>query len=443
MSLEVDGMAERKRIEDFHSESVQEIMGTIPSWITRWGVTVIFGIFVIIFIGCCLIRYPQTIASPIVITSSNPPSRIAARFSGLLDTVTVANGGKVRKGDLIALLSTPARYDDVLRVRTFVDDCSHRPLKDVLSDTMFRSKLELGDIQALWTEAAAVADEYERYLSLDLAGRQTRMTNDRISKNKEYYEYLVAQRDILLEDITIQRRIMDSDSILLRKEAISEYEFQSSRQSYLSKLNSLTGFESSMKSAQMTMLQLFQSVDEIELQRLKEENDFYVRINQCLQRISAQVDVWFETYAIVAPMDGIVSLQDYWSRGQHVNAGDVVASVVPDAVGVVEGRMRVSSMGFGKVVEGQEVNVRLNGFPYMEFGILKGSVSHISSVPEKDSSGEVSYTIEVSFPKGLVSTYGKTFPMIQEMDGTAEIITEDMRLAGQLLYPIKSLFMNR
>lgn len=436
-------MAERKRVEGFHSEPVQEIMGTIPSWITRWGVTVIFGIFVIIFIGCCLIRYPQTIASPIVITSSNPPSRITARFSGLLDTVAVANGGKVRKGDLIALLATPARYDDVLRVKAFVDDCGHRPLKDVLSDTIVMSGLELGDIQTFWTEMVTVADEYARYKALDLATRQTRMTNDRIGKNKEYYDYLVAQRDILLEDISIQRRIMNSDSILLRKEAISEYEFQSSRQSYLSKLNSLTGFESSMKSAQLAMLQLSQNVDEIELQRLKEENDFYVRINQCVRRLSAQIDAWFETYAIVAPVDGSVSFQDYWSRGQHVDVGDVVASVVPDAAGVIEGRMRVSSTGFGKVVEGQEVNVRLNGFPYMEFGILKGTVSHISSVPEKDSGGGVSYTIEVSFPQGLVSTYGKTFPMIQEMDGTAEIITEDMRLAGQLLYPIKSLFMNR
>lgn len=58
------------------------------------------------------------------------------------------------------------------------------------------------------------------------------------------------------------------------------------------------------------------------------------------------------------------------------------------------------------------------------------------------SDGVVSYTIEVLFPQGLVSTYGKKFPMIQEMDGTAEIIIKDMRLAEQLLYPIISLFLN-
>lgn len=45
--------------------------------------------------------------------------------------------------------------------------------------------------------------------------------------------------------------------------------------------------------------------------------------------------------------------------------------------------MKVSSSGFGKVQRGQEVNVKLNGFPYMEFGILKGLVKSISQVPEK------------------------------------------------------------
>ena len=34
-----------ERGDNYYSEPVQEIMGSIPSWITRWGVTVIAGIF--------------------------------------------------------------------------------------------------------------------------------------------------------------------------------------------------------------------------------------------------------------------------------------------------------------------------------------------------------------------------------------------------------------
>lgn len=61
---------EIKHSENYYSEPVQEILGSIPSWITRWGVTIIFGVFAMIIIGCCLIDYPQTLTAPITVTVS-------------------------------------------------------------------------------------------------------------------------------------------------------------------------------------------------------------------------------------------------------------------------------------------------------------------------------------------------------------------------------------
>ena len=39
-----------------YSEPVQDIMGVIPSWITRWGILIIFILFLLILLGCCYIR---------------------------------------------------------------------------------------------------------------------------------------------------------------------------------------------------------------------------------------------------------------------------------------------------------------------------------------------------------------------------------------------------
>lgn len=61
---------EIKNSENYYSEPVQEILGSIPSWITRWGVTIIFGVFAMIIIGCCMIDYPQTLTAPITVTVS-------------------------------------------------------------------------------------------------------------------------------------------------------------------------------------------------------------------------------------------------------------------------------------------------------------------------------------------------------------------------------------
>ena len=95
--------------DNFHSEEAQEIMGRAPSWVVRWGITVIFVILALIVLGCYIIKYPQTVTAPISITTVNAPSDLTARYDGLLDSVCVGNGENVRTGQLIALLATPAR----------------------------------------------------------------------------------------------------------------------------------------------------------------------------------------------------------------------------------------------------------------------------------------------------------------------------------------------
>ncbi|WP_394332800.1 hypothetical protein [Flavobacterium pectinovorum] len=43
-------------------------------------------------------------------------------------------------------------------------------------------------------------------------------------------------------------------------------------------------------------------------------------------------------------------------------------------------------------------------------------------------------------PKKLETSYHKAIPFQQEMSGTAEIITEDLRLAERLLYQFRDIF---
>jgi len=52
---------------------------------------------------------------------------------------------------------------------------------------------------------------------------------------------------------------------------------------------------------------------------------------------------------------------------------------------------------------------------------------------------EQTYLLEVEFPAKLVTTYGKELTFSQEMTGTAEIITGDLRLLDKFLNPIKAV----
>ena len=438
-----------ERGDNYYSEPVQEIMGSIPSWITRWGVTVIAGIFALIVIGCCIIRYPQTLTSSITLTSENPPSDLAARYDGLLDTVCVVNGQKVRSGDLVALLSTPADYGDIMAVRDLLDSLSSRErdaLPDAVSSPSLYENYRLGDLQSSWSELVRSCRAYMNWSEIDQTGTQKRLVSEQIGKNREYYGDLLVQKAVLEQDMRYELAGLERDSLLMAEGAISRAEYEATLKNWTSKKGSLASFEATLTSTQLSILQLRQQLTELEIQRQNEETEHLRGIMQQASQLKAQVAQWLEQYAVISPADGTVSLQKVWSRGQHVMVGDVIASIVPDEGDRVIGRLQVPSSGFGKVEEGQRVNVRLNGFPYMEFGVLKGVVESIPAVPQTVTTAEgnsIVYTVEVSFPDSLVTTYGKELPMVQQMDGTAEIITRDRRLIGQFIDPVLSLFKNR
>ena len=424
----------------FHSEEVQEIMGRQPAWILRWGVTVIILILVGIIALCWFIKYPQTVTATITLTSDNPPSDLAAKASGILDSVYVSGGDTVKAGQLITLIASTARYEDVITAEDYL--LRQRDSSGKVSGLIDADRLHLGDIQQYWTDYLAILSDYEDYLDLDQTGKKQKLLSGQVWRAKEYYRRLEYQRKTITEELEYERKNLERDSLLYIRRAISRSEYETSLKSFISKKNTLAGFDATMADAHLSRLQLEQQILELDTQKSYETSEYERKLTQSANVLLGQIALWKEQYTIIAPYEGIVSLQNVWGKGQRVSTGDVIASVAPVGEMKVMGRLKVPSSGFGKVEVGQEVNIKLNGFPYLEFGILKGTVRSISSVPENTQDG-LAYTVDVALPAGLESSYHKMFPFVQNMDGTAEIITEDMRLIEQFVRPIRSLFVNR
>ncbi len=431
----------RQNDASFHSEEVQEIMGRQPSWILRWGITVIFALAAAIILGCYFIKYPQTLSADITLTSDYPPSDLAAKASGILDSVSVSNGEKVESGRLLALISSAARYEDIVYVEKMLVAEEADKVLAKESDYQALESLRLGDLQRDWVDYLRTCSDYADYLRIDQIGKKKSLLASQIRQAREYYGILERQRSMIEEEFAYEQKALMRDSILFKKDIIAEAEYDNTVKAYISKKNSLAGFDASMSSAHLSRLQLEQQILELETQQTVELAEFERRLAQAKESLLGQIALWKEQYAIMAPYAGIVSLQNVWGRGQRVDAGDVIASIAPAGEMKVMGRLKVPSSGFGKVMVGQPVNIKLNGFPYLEFGILKGEVAAISSVPE-ETPGGLAYTVDVALPRGLESTYRKELPFVQNMDGSAEIITEDLRLIDRFVQPIRSLLRN-
>jgi glutamate mutase epsilon subunit len=90
---------------------------------------------------------------------------------------------------------------------------------------------------------------------------------------------------------------------------------------------------------------------------------------------------------------------------------------------------------------GQTANVKINNYPYDEYGLLKGVVKSVSritnKVQTKNGTGDA-YLVVVAFPEGTVTNFGKQLSLDFESKGTAEIITKRKQLIERLFDNLKA-----
>ncbi len=418
-----------------HSEEAQDVLGRIPGWIVRWGISMIFMIFAGIIIGCYFIKMPQTVVGPIVITTSDPPADLMARSSGRIDSLYIVDSEFVERNAAVALLYNTADYASVRRIRDSLEAWPEWRSAEMVGAGWIDGEYSLGELQAAFAEFRHQCLSYRYYLETDNIGRKQELIRAQIVKQREYYAKQRGQRNTLQRNIDYQRTSLERDSALLGRKVLSEADYEASMRALLQQLSSLESFDAGLVSTELTILQQEQQLIELETQKEEQTAEYERQLDNLRGQLLARIAQWEYQYLIVSPIAGKVTFTQYWSTSQTVQAGERIATVVPRQGAEVIGRINVPTGGFGKVAMGQTVNVKLSGFPYMEYGMLKGRIRTLSEVP-----GQAGYVAEVVFPEGLRTTYKKELPLIQQMDGTGEIITADQRLIQRFLQPIRALF---
>ena len=432
------------RENNYHSEEAQEILGHIPPWTIRWGITVIFSIFAIIILGCCIIKYPERVNGTVVIRTLNAPVDVVFRSGGNLEIISVSNGDVVKKNDILGVINTGADYKDILSADSCLLGFAGHQLADAVYNDSIYGNYQMGDLQGSWTNFTLSCQRYRDYITRAVIRKKRELVREQVDKQKEYYSQMQMQFSTGQEDLQYEEKNFVRDSSLFVMNVVSEQEFDESARRLLQARNSVMSFKNQMTSTELSIIQLEQQLVELSIQAEGETLAFEQEIRTNLERLSAEIQNWKLTYILTAPINGKVSFVHKWDVGQFVNASEHYLTIVPDEHQSVIGIVHIPQASFGKVDTGQKVNVKLEGYPYMEYGMLVGTIGHLSSVPEEqsDSQSAPQYTAEILFENGMKTTYGKELRMIQKMDGSAEIITEERSLIMRFLDPLVALFKN-
>lgn len=424
---------------NLRSEEVQEILGRPPRWIVRAGISVIFIVVAGLFVGSYFLKYPDILPATITVTTENLPAGVMAMTTGKIDTLAVTEKQLVREGDLLAVIHNTARLEDVMLVKKMLCEEDSSTVETLRATSLQTGPLQLGDIQSAYTAFDKALTDYRHFIETDYHNRKIKVIRKQIAAQRNLLQKTVNQLQISRKQLASAHSLFSMDSSLYAKGMLSLSEYQSSKNSYLQQQSSFESSRMSVDNQQMSILQSEQSVFDLEQQRIEEEQQLATALNSAKEQLAAQIKQWEQAYLLVAPCDGKVTFTKYWQKNQNVNAGEVLVTVVPEGDKHVVGKILLPQQGAGKVKVGQTVNVKFDNFPYLEYGFVKVPIRNISLVPVQVDEETKAYMLEVEFPKKLVTTYGKELTFSQEMTGTAEIITDDLRLLDKFINPIKAV----
>lgn len=425
---------------ELRSEEVQEVMSRIPPWILRRGITTLFVIVLSLLIGSWFFKYPDVIRAEITVTSLEPPASIIARSTGKMDKIYVKNNERVSVNTPLAVIQNPANSNDMLELIQIMRQWESSNYSDEIAKQIISQKsFALGSIQSVYASFISSLSEFRNYKALNYYPQKIASQKQQLIAKKEYYQQTLKQAPVVSEQFQTSRNIFLRDSVLLSKNVISGNEYDVSKSGFLQSKQAYLSFSASLKQSELQLMQGEENLLDLQQKATELEQKFQLTLQTSTEALNAQIKAWERDFLLISPIDGIVNQMGVWSSNQNVNSGETVFTVVPLLQDKPKGKALLPVQGAGKVNVGQRVNVRINNFPDQEFGYLIGTVQSISNVP----TAEGFYVVEIDFPNGMRTNYNKILPIKQQMQGSADIITEDLRLIERFFMPAKKMLKNQ
>jgi multidrug resistance efflux pump len=433
--LEIPEEAHLPENEPRRSEEIADIVERMPMAFGRWVAVAVVIFSALLFFFGYIIKYPDTVTGQIKINSTNAPVRLVANVSGNIQFLYFKARDEVKKGEYVAVLQNSAVTEDVRKIIAFVNSFDlNRPLSESVS--LLPDKLSLGDLNLdYYTFLSALKSKHD-YEKDNVFEKQKKMLSDDI----EWKEKLINESDSILKTsqlrLDISRRWFEkySSQNTVDNKIISDREADVSKNEYLTLMQDLQSRKKEISSIRMQIMESQNRLNQLDVEQKEKERQMQLDLLASFHKLGDNIKNWEQKFVFKAPFDGKVEFLKFLTENQFVQAGEEIFGLVPEENNIF-GQMLLPTAGAGKVKTGNRVTIKLDNYPYMEYGSIEGFVGSMSLVSQsqKFDQGTVNtYFVIIDLPQGLKTNYGEQLDFEHEISGQADIIVKERRLVERL-----------
>jgi hypothetical protein len=413
---------------ELRSPEVQEIVSKLPSGIIRWGISVTFLVILSILFISWFVKYPDLLKATVVITTSPPPTVLVSRTNGSLVLLKSENE-QLDKGELIGYLQSNVSIDAVLFLESIMADESRLSTERLVGT--------LGDLQPHYSNLISAITSLQYLRQNKSYQEQVRQLKNQMAIYQELSRTLAVQAALARQELEVARSKYVVDSVLFIQQVISQLDFNNARLSWLTQQRNTKATERMVLDNRVQINQLRKQIIDIEVESSEQHQKLQLTVQQGYDEMHAQINKWKETYTFVANRAGTLAYLGFLENEQFIPTNQELFSIIP-LTGNLIAKAELPVRGSGKVKVGQKVNIRLENYPFEQFGLVQGVVSTISLMP-----GEKQYWVTIELPNRLQTSQNRNLGFKQQLQGNMEVVTEDLRLLERFVYQFRTALQLR
>ncbi len=391
--------------------SAAALVAPRSGWIAAWGGCLAVAIIVILAIFG---RYTQHVTAAGRLVPSHGLLTLTAVESGELKSLHVQQGQAVLEGQVIAEISGELSSASM--------GGTYASLSAQLLGERDRLRNDLDGSEKMFSHQQRLIEDKMRSLT-----GQLRQINQQAALQRQHYD--------------INQRLLEKMESLSGTGYVSELQILQQKGALLEQNSQIKALGAQELVIRQQFEEARNELDRLPLDAEMKRNAILSKIADLEQRL-VQNEVR-RAYVIRAPRDGVVSAIMV-DEGQAVQVGQPIIAQFPSG-SEMQAQLFVASRQVGFIRQGSPVLLRLQAFPYQDFGQIQGvilEISHSALSPDdvqrmtSKQFGEPQYQVRVSLDKQAMAKWGGENILLPGMMVDASIILHERRLIEWFFEPL-------
>lgn len=426
-----------ERGEIRHSEDVQDIITAPPSWLLRWGITLFFCVLVLIIGLSAVIEYPDIVKTQLKISAADAPKAIVVKVSGKIVALLVQEGQSVANNQPLAYIESTGSHVQILQLLKTL-----RKLQQGLNENRLITNgnfhniesNNLGELQSGYQIFIQSFLNYQSAIGNGFWMKKMAFLQHDLTTLLKQKQQLTSQKSLQQHDLELAKEEYQMHQKLAREKAETPTELRNAESRFIAKQTPLMQTDASLLTASSNYDAKQKEILELNNQMLEEK----ARFIQALNSLISQAEEWRNKFVLSAPQQGKVSFAGIIQQNQMLQAGQEMGYIIPVSTNYF-GEMTIPQGNMGKIKTNQLVLIKLRGYPFEEFGVLRGHISAIADAPYKDSI----FFSKVIFNPKQGTDMRKAVHLKQGMQADAEIVTENATIIQRISRSLFKAIHNR